>query len=98
MHVGSLQFPLGVHAAAVVRVGNALGAADTATAQVTSKVVLVLTGVTSVIPHLNMDLYDGTNSTSTFYHIFVICTVLHFLLQQRSLCSRVPPSLAVSPT
>lgn len=41
---GSLQFPLGVHAAACVRVGNALGAGDTNRAFVTCKVALVLSG------------------------------------------------------
>lgn len=40
-----LQFPLGVHAAACVRVGNALGAGDTARAIVTCKVALVLSGM-----------------------------------------------------
>lgn len=40
-----LQFPLGVHAATCVRVGNALGAGDTARAIVTCKVTLVLSGM-----------------------------------------------------
>uniref|UniRef100_A0A667XYC0 Multidrug and toxin extrusion protein n=1 Tax=Myripristis murdjan TaxID=586833 RepID=A0A667XYC0_9TELE len=39
------MFPLGVHAAACVRVGNALGAGDTARAMVTCKVALALSGV-----------------------------------------------------
>ncbi|KAG7484774.1 hypothetical protein MATL_G00054270 [Megalops atlanticus] len=42
------MFPLGVHAAACVRVGNALGAGDTARALLTSKVTLVLSGVLAV--------------------------------------------------
>ncbi|XP_067464224.1 multidrug and toxin extrusion protein 1 [Thunnus thynnus] len=42
------MFPLGIHAAACVRVGNALGAGDTARAIVTCKVTLVLTGVLAV--------------------------------------------------
>lgn len=42
-----MQFPLGVHAAACVRVGNALGAGDTASALITSKVSLVFSGESS---------------------------------------------------
>ncbi|XP_018586093.1 multidrug and toxin extrusion protein 1 [Scleropages formosus] len=42
------MFPLGIHAAACVRVGNALGAGDTASALTTSKVSLVLSGVLAV--------------------------------------------------
>ncbi|KAM9729461.1 multidrug and toxin extrusion protein 1 isoform 2-T2 [Menidia menidia] len=42
------MFPLGIHAAACVRVGNALGAGDTARAIVTCKVALVLSGVLAV--------------------------------------------------
>ncbi|TKS82927.1 Multidrug and toxin extrusion protein 1 [Collichthys lucidus] len=42
------MFPLGVHAAACVRVGNALGAGDTSRAIVTCKVVLVLIGTLAV--------------------------------------------------
>ncbi|XP_031728409.1 multidrug and toxin extrusion protein 1 [Anarrhichthys ocellatus] len=47
VEVGAItfMFPLGVHAAACVRVGNALGAGDTARAIVTCKVALVLAGV-----------------------------------------------------
>lgn len=44
-YLGSSQFPLGVHAAACVRVGNALGAGNTTRAIVTCKVALVLSGV-----------------------------------------------------
>ncbi|KAI1903257.1 hypothetical protein AGOR_G00025350 [Albula goreensis] len=42
------MFPLGIHAAACVRVGNALGAGNTARAILTSKVTLVLSGVLAV--------------------------------------------------
>ncbi|XP_027129534.1 multidrug and toxin extrusion protein 1 [Larimichthys crocea] len=42
------MFPLGVHAAACVRVGNALGAGDTSRAIVTCKVVFVLIGTLAV--------------------------------------------------
>ncbi|KAI4877821.1 hypothetical protein NFI96_016321 [Prochilodus magdalenae] len=42
------MFPLGVHAAACVRVGNALGAGDTARALITSKVTLIVSGVLAV--------------------------------------------------
>ncbi|XP_045896767.1 multidrug and toxin extrusion protein 1 [Micropterus dolomieu] len=42
------MFPLGIHGAACVRVGNALGAGNTTGAIVTCKVVLVLTGVLAV--------------------------------------------------
>lgn len=38
------KFPLGVHAAACVRVGNALGAGDTNRALITSKVTLMISG------------------------------------------------------
>lgn len=40
-----LQFPLGIHAAACVRVGNALGAGNTSRAIITCKVALVLSGM-----------------------------------------------------
>ncbi|KAM7398045.1 hypothetical protein PAMA_006081 [Pampus argenteus] len=43
------MFPLGVHAAACVRVGNALGAGNTARALITCKVTLVLAGVIAVV-------------------------------------------------
>uniref|UniRef100_A0A665XDJ3 Multidrug and toxin extrusion protein n=1 Tax=Echeneis naucrates TaxID=173247 RepID=A0A665XDJ3_ECHNA len=43
------MFPLGVHAAACVRVGNALGAGDTARAIVTGKVALVLSGLLALL-------------------------------------------------
>ena len=49
--MGSSQFPLGVHAAACVRVGNALGAGDTARALVTCKVALVLSGMKTKYTH-----------------------------------------------
>uniref|UniRef100_A0A3B5QSW3 Multidrug and toxin extrusion protein n=1 Tax=Xiphophorus maculatus TaxID=8083 RepID=A0A3B5QSW3_XIPMA len=39
------MFPLGIHAAACVRVGNALGAGNTSRAIITCKVALVLSGV-----------------------------------------------------
>uniref|UniRef100_A0A3P8U295 Multidrug and toxin extrusion protein n=1 Tax=Amphiprion percula TaxID=161767 RepID=A0A3P8U295_AMPPE len=42
------MFPLGVHAAACVRVGNALGAGDTERVKVTCKVALALSGVLAV--------------------------------------------------
>ncbi|XP_035523082.1 multidrug and toxin extrusion protein 1 [Morone saxatilis] len=42
------MFPLGVHAAACVRVGNALGAGNTTRALVTCKVALVLSGSLAV--------------------------------------------------
>ncbi|XP_047462100.1 multidrug and toxin extrusion protein 1 [Mugil cephalus] len=50
VEVGSIiyMFPLGIHAATCVRVGNALGAGNTAGALLTCKVVLVLTGVLAV--------------------------------------------------
>ncbi|KAM9348851.1 multidrug and toxin extrusion protein 1 [Symphorus nematophorus] len=50
LEVGAITYmvPLGIHAAACVRVGNALGAGDTARAIVTCKVVLVLSGVLAV--------------------------------------------------
>lgn len=51
VEVGAItyMFPLGVHAAACVRVGNALGAGDTARAIVTCKVALVLSGSLAVL-------------------------------------------------
>ncbi|KAG1940318.1 multidrug and toxin extrusion protein 1 [Pimephales promelas] len=51
LEVGSItyMFPLGVHAAACVRVGNALGAGDTDRALITSKVTLVISGVLAVL-------------------------------------------------
>ncbi|XP_041863946.1 multidrug and toxin extrusion protein 1 [Melanotaenia boesemani] len=50
LEIGTITYmiPLGVHAVACVRVGNALGAGDTARAIVTCKVTLVLTGVLAV--------------------------------------------------
>ncbi|KAL4608440.1 multidrug and toxin extrusion protein 1-like [Arapaima gigas] len=51
LEIGTItyMFPLGIHAAACVRVGNALGAGDTASALTTSKVSLVLSGVLAVL-------------------------------------------------
>ncbi|XP_073727211.1 multidrug and toxin extrusion protein 1 [Misgurnus anguillicaudatus] len=43
------MFPLGVQAAACVRVGNALGAGDTDRALITSKVTLMISGILSVL-------------------------------------------------
>ncbi|XP_051533290.1 multidrug and toxin extrusion protein 1 [Myxocyprinus asiaticus] len=43
------MFPLGVHAAACVRVGNALGAGDTNRALMTSKMTLMISGVLAVL-------------------------------------------------
>uniref|UniRef100_A0A3B5ACH8 Multidrug and toxin extrusion protein n=1 Tax=Stegastes partitus TaxID=144197 RepID=A0A3B5ACH8_9TELE len=40
----SYMFPFGIHAAACVRVGNALGAGDTERAKVTCKVALIMAG------------------------------------------------------
>ncbi|TNN63447.1 Multidrug and toxin extrusion protein 1 [Liparis tanakae] len=45
---GSLQFPLGFHIAACVRVGNALGAGNPARAIITCKVSLVMSGALAV--------------------------------------------------
>ncbi|XP_049447717.1 multidrug and toxin extrusion protein 1 isoform X2 [Epinephelus fuscoguttatus] len=51
LEIGAItyMFPLGIHAAACVRVGNALGAGNTARALVTCKVVLVLSGMLAVL-------------------------------------------------
>ncbi|KAI5620173.1 solute carrier family 47 (multidrug and toxin extrusion), member 1 isoform X1 [Silurus asotus] len=51
LELGSItyMFPLGVHAAACVRVGNALGAGDTQRALITSKVALLISGVLAVL-------------------------------------------------
>ncbi|XP_034034267.1 multidrug and toxin extrusion protein 1 isoform X2 [Thalassophryne amazonica] len=51
MEAGAIAYmlPLGIHAAACVRVGNALGAGDSDRAIVTCKVSLVVTGVFSVV-------------------------------------------------
>uniref|UniRef100_A0A8C6T4Y3 Multidrug and toxin extrusion protein n=1 Tax=Neogobius melanostomus TaxID=47308 RepID=A0A8C6T4Y3_9GOBI len=51
IEVGAItyMFPLGVHAAACVRVGNALGAGDTSRAIVTCKVALVLSGISLAV-------------------------------------------------
>ncbi|CAM4670529.1 unnamed protein product [Leuciscus chuanchicus] len=56
LEVGSITylFPLGVHAAACVRVGNALGAGDTNRALITSKVTLVISGVFAVLQGIVM--------------------------------------------
>uniref|UniRef100_A0A3Q3EEL9 Multidrug and toxin extrusion protein n=1 Tax=Kryptolebias marmoratus TaxID=37003 RepID=A0A3Q3EEL9_KRYMA len=45
----TFMFPLGIHAAACVRVGNALGAGETSRAIVTCKVTLVLSGGLAVL-------------------------------------------------
>ncbi|KAI3373657.1 hypothetical protein L3Q82_022262, partial [Scortum barcoo] len=45
----TFMFPLGVHAAACVRVGNALGAGNTSRALVTCKVALVLSGALALL-------------------------------------------------
>ncbi|XP_061596608.1 multidrug and toxin extrusion protein 1 [Cololabis saira] len=51
LEVGAItfMFPLGVHAATCVRVGNALGAGNTERAIVTCKVSLILAGVLAVV-------------------------------------------------
>uniref|UniRef100_A0AAR2K4A5 Multidrug and toxin extrusion protein n=1 Tax=Pygocentrus nattereri TaxID=42514 RepID=A0AAR2K4A5_PYGNA len=51
LELGSItyMFPLGVHAAACVRVGNALGAGDTTRALITGKVTLIVSGVLAVL-------------------------------------------------
>ncbi|GLD46772.1 multidrug and toxin extrusion protein 1-like protein [Lates japonicus] len=51
MEIGTIiyMFPLGIQAAACVRVGNALGAGDTSRAIVTCKVALVLSGMLAVL-------------------------------------------------
>lgn len=56
VEVGAItyMFPLGVHAAACVRVGNALGAGDTARAIVTCKVALVLSGALAVLQGIGL--------------------------------------------
>ncbi|XP_056118142.1 multidrug and toxin extrusion protein 1 [Rhinichthys klamathensis goyatoka] len=56
LEVGAItyMFPLGVHAAACVRVGNALGAGDTNRALITSKVTLVISGVLAVLQGIVM--------------------------------------------
>ncbi|XP_056263707.1 multidrug and toxin extrusion protein 1-like isoform X2 [Pseudoliparis swirei] len=50
LEIGAItfMFPLGVHAAACVRVGNALGAGNTTRAIITCKVALVLSGALAV--------------------------------------------------
>ncbi|XP_067279593.1 multidrug and toxin extrusion protein 1 [Pseudorasbora parva] len=56
LELGSItyMFPLGVHAAACVRVGNALGAGDTDRALITSKVTLMISGVLAVFQGIVM--------------------------------------------
>ncbi|KAK1883302.1 Multidrug and toxin extrusion protein 1 [Dissostichus eleginoides] len=51
MEIGAItyMFPLGVHAAACVRVGNALGAGNTTRALVTCKVALFLSGMLALL-------------------------------------------------
>ncbi|XP_029029289.1 multidrug and toxin extrusion protein 1 isoform X1 [Betta splendens] len=51
MEIGSIvyMFPLGINAATCVRVGNALGAGNTARAIVTCKVALVISGLLAVL-------------------------------------------------
>ncbi|KAM6983890.1 multidrug and toxin extrusion protein 1 [Tautogolabrus adspersus] len=51
LEIGAItyMFPLGVHAAVCVRVGNALGAGNTSRALVTCKVALVLSGALAVL-------------------------------------------------
>ncbi|KAK5887490.1 hypothetical protein CesoFtcFv8_016089 [Champsocephalus esox] len=51
MEIGSLtyMFPLGIHVAACVRVGNALGAGNTTRALVTCKVALFLSGMLALL-------------------------------------------------
>uniref|UniRef100_A0A672HLI9 Multidrug and toxin extrusion protein n=1 Tax=Salarias fasciatus TaxID=181472 RepID=A0A672HLI9_SALFA len=54
VEIGSIgyMFPLGIQAAACVRVGNALGAGNTNRAKITCKVALVLAGLLAVIQHI----------------------------------------------
>ncbi|XP_068186549.1 multidrug and toxin extrusion protein 1 [Antennarius striatus] len=53
------MFPLGIHVATSVRVGNALGAGNTAGAIVTFKVALVLAGVLAVFQGVNIACFKS---------------------------------------
>uniref|UniRef100_A0A3Q2UKS4 Solute carrier family 47 member 1 n=1 Tax=Fundulus heteroclitus TaxID=8078 RepID=A0A3Q2UKS4_FUNHE len=59
------MFPLGIHVAACVRVGNALGAGNTSRAKITCKVALVLSGVFAVL-----QAFVLAGSKSVIGHIF----------------------------
>ncbi|XP_054482549.1 multidrug and toxin extrusion protein 1 [Anoplopoma fimbria] len=61
----TFMFPLGVHAATCVRVGNALGAGNTARAILTCKVALVLSGLLAVFQGIVL-----TGSKSVLGYIF----------------------------
>ncbi|CAN9501351.1 unnamed protein product [Ophioblennius macclurei] len=67
VEVGSIiyMFPLGIQAAACVRVGNALGAGNTSRAIVTCKVTLILAGSIAVIQGIIL-----TSSRTLLGHIF----------------------------
>uniref|UniRef100_A0A667XGH7 Multidrug and toxin extrusion protein n=1 Tax=Myripristis murdjan TaxID=586833 RepID=A0A667XGH7_9TELE len=75
-NVGPLQFPLGVHAAACVRVGNALGAGDTARAMVTCKVALALSGVLAMF-QVSDTCVPYTTMLTVMFLLFKQC--LYFL-------------------
>ncbi|KAM9450579.1 multidrug and toxin extrusion protein 1 isoform 2-T2 [Clarias gariepinus] len=67
LELGSItyMFPLGVHAAACVRVGNALGAGDTRQALITSKVALFVSGVLALLQGIVLG-----STKSVLGHIF----------------------------
>uniref|UniRef100_A0AAQ5X659 Multidrug and toxin extrusion protein n=1 Tax=Amphiprion ocellaris TaxID=80972 RepID=A0AAQ5X659_AMPOC len=67
------MFPLGVHAAACVRVGNALGAGDTERVKVTCKVALALSGMKTAYTCKHKRTYNIVEivSESLTVYIFV---------------------------
>uniref|UniRef100_A0A8C6VZV2 Multidrug and toxin extrusion protein n=1 Tax=Nothobranchius furzeri TaxID=105023 RepID=A0A8C6VZV2_NOTFU len=92
LEIGAItyMFPLGVHAAACVRVGNALGAGETSRAIVICKVTLVLSGVLAVFQGFVLagsksvvgyifttDVCVLIQHIFTFYHIQDICDDLN---------------------
>ncbi|XP_053297768.1 multidrug and toxin extrusion protein 1 [Pleuronectes platessa] len=83
----TFMFPMGIHAATCVRVGNTLGAGQTARAVVTCKVALVLTGMISVLlgifvavckPYLGCIFTSDENIVKLVSEILTIYTFLQF--------------------
>uniref|UniRef100_A0A8C1MPP5 Multidrug and toxin extrusion protein n=2 Tax=Cyprinus carpio TaxID=7962 RepID=A0A8C1MPP5_CYPCA len=94
LEVGAItyMFPLGVHAAACVRVGNALGAGDTNRALITSKVTLMISGVLAVLQGIVMGSsksvvgYIFTSDESIVKIVSEILTLYVFLQFFDALC------------
>ncbi|CAL8364779.1 unnamed protein product [Lota lota] len=100
LEIGAIiyMFPLGIHAAACVRVGNALGAGDTTQAVASCKVTLVLTALMAVLQGVvilsskSMLGYIFTSDeliVTTVSEILTLYIFLHFFDALLCVCSGI---------